>query len=276
MSLPSFLCIGAQKAGTTWLFDKLGRHPQMWMPPVKELHYFDHLFVERNRQWTLWHIRTGVRRAIRWHVSNAEEFDLQHMRYLARLATVDVFTERWYRFAFEHRAAYGRVTGDITPEYSTIPEAGIAYVRRLLGAVKIIYIIRDPVDRALSQIRMAAMRRSITEADESEWLKIANEPDIENRGAYSVYIPRWRTAFAGEDLLFIPFQRIAADPLAVLREVERFIGVGEHEYEGLRRRVHATAPIGVPDAVKTHLAERLGPERRFIEASFGHEFAALI
>lgn len=276
MPLPSFLCIGAQKAGTTWLFDKLSRHPQVWMPPLKELHYFDHLFVERNRRWTLWHIKTGVRRVIRWHVGNSDDFDLEHMKYLARLATEDVFTEKWYRLAFDHRAAYGRVNGDITPEYSTIPEIGIAYVRRLLGAAKIIYIIRDPVERALSQIRMAAMRRSITEADESEWLAIANEPDIENRGAYSVYIPRWSAAFAGDDLLFIPFQRISKEPLAVLREVERFIGVGEHEYEGLRRKVHATAPIRVPDAVKLHLAKRLDSERRFIEASFGHEFAALI
>jgi hypothetical protein len=38
---PNFLGIGAQKSGTTWLHDNLARHPQVWLPPVKEIHYFD-------------------------------------------------------------------------------------------------------------------------------------------------------------------------------------------------------------------------------------------
>jgi len=39
---PDFLGIGAQKSGTTWLYQNLAAHPQIWMPPVKELHYLDH------------------------------------------------------------------------------------------------------------------------------------------------------------------------------------------------------------------------------------------
>ena len=38
---PDFICIGAQKAGTRWLFDQLAFHPGFWMPPVKELHYLN-------------------------------------------------------------------------------------------------------------------------------------------------------------------------------------------------------------------------------------------
>ncbi len=38
---PDFLCVGAQKAGTSWLYQQLEPHPDFWMPPVKELHYFD-------------------------------------------------------------------------------------------------------------------------------------------------------------------------------------------------------------------------------------------
>ena len=38
---PDFLGIGAQKAGTTWLHTNLRPHPQIWMPPIKELHYLD-------------------------------------------------------------------------------------------------------------------------------------------------------------------------------------------------------------------------------------------
>src|SRR6201987_4886933 len=40
---PDFLCVGAHKSGTTWLYQQLDSHPDFWMPPVKELHYLDQL-----------------------------------------------------------------------------------------------------------------------------------------------------------------------------------------------------------------------------------------
>src|SRR5205809_6538559 len=40
---PDFLCVGAQKAGTSWLYRQLEPHADFWMPPVKELHYMDYL-----------------------------------------------------------------------------------------------------------------------------------------------------------------------------------------------------------------------------------------
>src|ERR671918_378664 len=40
-SVPTFLGIGAQKARTSWLYQHLREHPNVWMPPEKELHYFD-------------------------------------------------------------------------------------------------------------------------------------------------------------------------------------------------------------------------------------------
>ena len=41
LTFPDFLGIGAQKAGTSWLHANLRRHPQVYMPRRKELHYFD-------------------------------------------------------------------------------------------------------------------------------------------------------------------------------------------------------------------------------------------
>ena len=38
---PDFIGIGAQKGGTSWLHTNLEKHPQIWLPPMKELHYLD-------------------------------------------------------------------------------------------------------------------------------------------------------------------------------------------------------------------------------------------
>ena len=41
---PDILCIGAQKAGTSWLHVTLATRRDIWVPPFKELHFFDHNF----------------------------------------------------------------------------------------------------------------------------------------------------------------------------------------------------------------------------------------
>lgn len=42
--LPKFVVIGAQRAGTTWLYECLKEHPDVFLPDTKELHFFDHHF----------------------------------------------------------------------------------------------------------------------------------------------------------------------------------------------------------------------------------------
>src|SRR5258707_12548722 len=39
--LPNFLILGAQMAGTTWLAKTLAQHPDIFIPRIKEIHYFD-------------------------------------------------------------------------------------------------------------------------------------------------------------------------------------------------------------------------------------------
>lgn len=50
--LPNFLIIGAEKGGTTWLYEKLRRHPEVYMPRVKELYFFNNDGGEgKTREW---------------------------------------------------------------------------------------------------------------------------------------------------------------------------------------------------------------------------------
>ena len=42
--LPSFLGIGVQKGGTSWLYENLRCHPELFLPDQKELHFFDRRF----------------------------------------------------------------------------------------------------------------------------------------------------------------------------------------------------------------------------------------
>ena len=61
LTLPDFLGIGAQKAGTTWLHENLRCHPSLYLPDEKELHYFDWHF-HRPLRWYAGHFRQGAGR----------------------------------------------------------------------------------------------------------------------------------------------------------------------------------------------------------------------
>jgi hypothetical protein len=275
MGLPNFLCIGAQKAGTSWLFNKLQQHPQIWMPPVKELHYFDHLFVPENRRWTEGHIKRSVRQSIKWHCTRLEEINLGHIGYMASLADARIFTEVWYRHCFDRPVAKGKVLGDITPEYCMIPEAGIQYLVKLLGPVKIIYIVRNPFERALSQVRMNAERRGLNGTN-VDWLAMVREPDIATRGAYATYVPHWEAAIPKENLLFLPYGRIAKDPTGVMGDIETLIGVNHFAgYKKLDERVHSTKSASVSREAEDYLQDLVSLDSAFIEQRFGAQFAAL-
>ena len=275
MTLPTFLCIGAQKAGTSWLFAQLQSHPGVWMPPIKEMQYFSHLYVPQHRAWTAWHIQQSVARALAFHVGSAARPDFDYVRYLADLASRELFTDAWYARAFDRPAAQNKLVGEITPEYSTIPEAGIRHVRALLGAVKVIYLIRDPLSRARSQLRMNISRKGPDRPSLAQWEAMADQWDIANRGDYRTYVPRWRAHFAPEDILFLPYGRIARDPIGLLREVEAFLDLAPHDYPRNGERVHETKGIAIPDAIVDRLAARFEDQTQFIVSEFGADFARL-
>lgn len=245
------------------------------MPPVKELHYFDHLFVPENRSWTRSHIERGVDRAIRWHMEQ-KRIDRSYLTYLIALADSDIFTEQWYRKAFDRPGSKGKIIGDITPEYCMVPAAGVNYVRRLLGPVKVIYIIREPVERALSQIRMYLNRRSITSPTAQDWETFLENHDVFTRGDYERYIPQWRNAFADDDTLFLPFQQLVSDPAGFLHLVERFLGVEpiSREAEKLREPVHASPPSEPPAHVRSAFEYKLRSQRKFLQSEFGQGFTS--
>jgi hypothetical protein len=276
--LPSFLCIGTQKAGTSWLYEQLRQHPEIWMPPIKELHYFDHLYCQNNRSWTQWHIEQAVKQLIKYQLEQPKAVDFSYIRYLAALASKPLFTEAWYRRAFDRPSARNKVLGDITPEYCAIGDDGIAYLKHLLGAVKIIWIIRDPTRRALSQLRMNATRRGGgTDMPESMWLELAGSPEIVDRGDYADYIPRWGQQFGSDDLLFLPFQHLAQQPYAVLQAVESFIGVKPWDgYAEPDKKVHATPAVEIPATVTAYFDEQLQPQRQFLADYFPADFIKAI
>jgi len=272
---PDILCIGAQKAGTTWFHTNFGGRDDVWVPPFKELHFFDYKYAPDSANWAEQHIRKSVKEAIRKHVSETPDIDLDLIAYLLRAQGRHMFSRKWYGEMFAPADPSIKAL-DVTPEYSCISEEGVGFVQRFLPATQFIYILRDPVARAISQIKMNLKRKGKLPETRAEWLAAARLPVVAVRGDYQTYVPRWRAAFGPERLKFLPFGLIAQDPTAFMRQVEGFLGMPAAQYPKAGRRVHPGLDQPIPAFVTEFLQDHTRAQAEFLRADFDAEFNALL
>jgi len=275
---PDFLCIGAQKAGTSWLAANLSAHPQVWSPYRKELHHFvaRHLkgdSIERRRERTMQHLRVAMKAAKA--LGNRPRL-VRHLRGLNDPERI--FTEEWYEAVFA-LAPLNKAAGEYTPRYSTLPEEGVEDVRRSCPEARIVWILRDPADRNLSGFRMHLARRGIAPDDAAGVERLARawlETEAPDRGDYADYVARWEARWTpGETLLYLPFGRLKRDPRGFLAEVEALLGLDPFEdWPKLTDQVNRTPKAPLPDWFVETIRERSEPHRRFIERHLGGDFAA--
>ncbi len=190
--LPDFICFGAQKSGTTWLYNNLRAHPEIFFPkPLagepayfsKESHFFD---VE-------------------------ERFARGVSFYAQRFAPGRV-----------------KVKGDMTPNYALLAPDRIATVRKLMPDVRLIFLMRNPIERAWSRVVMRVVieaGRSMESMSDDELTAELIREDVRSNSDYLTIIRSWLRFFPGEQLWIGFMDDIVNRPEALLREVLAHINV---------------------------------------------------
>lgn len=251
---PDFLCIGAQKAGTTWLDANIRRHPGVWMPWIKELQYFNDVHIPGHRGWTGRHRQSHAEAAARRLIRQCGDgpLDLVALHGITAVAT-EPLSDDWYGRVFAH-ARPDQVCGEITPEYSLLPPAGIEHVRRLNPKMKIIFLMRDPIERCWSHLRMLARGQP-----DFDYVAAAALPDVLARANYERIIADWTAAFGPEQMLTAWIEEVAASPQPFLMRVLEFLGLPWHPAVGARAgdAVFVGPELAMPPAVRAKLAAGL-------------------
>jgi hypothetical protein len=276
---PDFLGIGAQKAGTTWLGRNLQAHPEVWMPRVKEVHYFDEKIHESrnttlrlvrrifgasaaNRRW-----RRQVRRRARKHLRRFSRKDFSwDLNYY-----VGAPGDGWYASLFE--PGRGRIIGEITPAYSTLAPDDVYRVHQLAPNARIVFMMRNPMERVWSQAVMSLDRskgKAIDAVTEEEFLRIFNGEGSRRRTDYLLTLDTW-SAFYPKDRIFVGFlEDVRFFPEELLRAVYDFLGV-DPTFRPPRAgsKVHTRSTGSVPAVPLAHLARSYSDEISALCERFG-------
>lgn len=216
--------IGAGKGGTTSLHRWLAGHPQVFMSRIKETNYFAYEACEAAQ----------------------DESVLPRGRPAFPVRSWDAYLEL-FRDAGDFTAR-----GEASPTYLAWPSVPEAIAARLPG-VRLVAVLRSPVDRAYSSYLMHARdgreRRSFEDAVRQE-LEGSADPGLSygqlnyvRIGYYHQHLARYWAIFGPDRVHIELFDDLKRDPDGLLRRLCRFLGVDEGFEPDLSARLN---PSGVP------------------------------
>ncbi|TGD72482.1 sulfotransferase [Mangrovimicrobium sediminis] len=252
MDATLFIGIGAQKAGTSWLGAYFAAHPQVQFSPIKELHYFSRLNSLPDGEGWHWKekkILANLKRKAARLGECSEPDALDELHFL--LARLRMARGRCsYLDYFEALARNGaRAVGEITPAYATLSEAGFRRMREEAPEARLIFLLRDPVERTWSHLRFEEARLGRLRFDARKRARQAlTDPVFVSRTDYTrtlrvldtVYPPEQVFLCFYEDLLGAEHHQREINRLAAFLGIDALPGA-------LDKRVHATAQAPLPE-----------------------------
>lgn len=211
---PNFLIIGAPKCGTTALYHVLKQHPEIYMSPVKEPHYFTF-----NGEIPIFNGPGG-----------------SYFRRVAVTSPVD------YLMLFASAHGYHAI-GEASPSYLR-SQVAATRIFNSLPTAKIIVLLRQPADRAYSHFQYSRANAveplsSFSDALEQESLREANGWSpihfYRQGGFYFSSLSRYFELFPREQIRVYLYEDWNESPEAVLQDLFRFLGVDELFRPEIRR-----------------------------------------
>jgi hypothetical protein len=241
---PDFLCVGAQKAGTSWLYRQCEPHGDFWMPPLKELHYFNKLTKAK---------RVNPPRC-------RDERDACFLESVSRLSAQPYIDMENYARLFAHKGS--RLSGDITPAYSMLNDEMIERVVSYFANLKVIFLARDPVERAWSQLSMGVRLGRIARFDATDADAVIRRlllPSVLSLSYPSKIVARWRRYVHPDLFRLYFFDDLERSPTELRRAIFYFLGADPDKPSGRIKaddnRDAGREKLRLTDKVRSRLAQ---------------------
>lgn len=270
------LGVGAQKAGTTWLWNYLCANPAVEFGFCKEYHIFDTLWIDEPNVGKRF-FQGPVDRL----VSPGQKPSQQQLLLLRFLDNPELY----FKFFKQIVSASGTttLTGDITPAYAALPVEALQYIRSSLIRErlrpKVIFLMRDPVERCISAMRMGLKRTKCDQGwsaqeENGELAKSYQTARFQKRTRYDVTIANLEQVFA-EDELFYGFYEEMFEPSRI-NDICDFLGVA-YLAPDFETKINASRTGNAIDpALLCEIRRHYDPVYAFAGQRFGHDRIAAL
>ncbi len=253
--LPDFIVAGAQKCGTTSLWAYLSEHPNVIPPMTKEMSFFD----------------INFHRGLNWYRAH---FPLQHTATTPGQSTVSLTGESTAYYMF-HPLAAQRIA-DTTPN------------------VKIVLLLRNPIDRAFSHYQLKVRRRQenlpFEDALAAESQRLAGEEEKIRanpryysfrhdrfsylaRGIYAEQVIRWRNLFSPDRLLILESGEFFTHTSEVFERVLSFLGLPDWKPSHFGNRFPGKYRDRMSNETRLRLIEYFRPHNERLFNVLGKRFS---
>ncbi len=249
--LPDFIVIGVGRSGTTSLFNYLEQHPSIVRSSYDEIGFFD------------------------------DNFHLGISWYRSMFPTI--FTKFFVKLQTKHFMTY-----EVTPWYVRRPWTA-RRIKNLLPNVKLIVVLRNPVDRTYSHYHMAKRnnekRDFETVIDEditniSQWDKKPKDDsyflnEVQNsklaRGFYYEQLKQWFEIFPKKQILIIPSEKLSVQTIDTVQEVFGFLNLPKYEIKNTKK-VNVAKYEKMDQKTRERLVEFFRPHNKRLYDLLNSEF----
>lgn len=231
--LPNFFIVGAAKSGTTSLYNYLNQHPDVYMSPLKEPHWFSRVSPQPS------------------------------------MGMYSVTSEKDYLKLFKGWQGEHAV-GEASPSYLWDSQAPIR-IKRSVPDAKIIILLREPISRAFSHYLMdvrdgrqelpfyEALREDYASPEKGWWISHL----YVELGLYCEQVARYMDCFGQENVLVLLFEEFVSDVGSTLTQVARFLNIDPTQVSGIdyreKHNVYVIPRKGIAEfALRIPKLKRLG------------------
>ncbi len=266
------LGVGCQKGGTSWLHDYLASSPEAAAGFRKEYHVFDGVDLESEA----WMRRRVMDRAAK-AVEGLREGRPAQPRWGDALRQAGFYADPESYFDYFTgllRPDRVRLTMDITPSYALLSGERLRAIRGGFEARDVrvvpVLLLRDPVERISSMVRMNQHRRPDDfPGTAADWLRrLYARHDHESRTRYDLTLDSLEQAFAPEEMVVAFYEELFTEP--VLRGICAALGI-EYVEPDVGRVVNASPPS---DPLPSELVHDVAAHYRGVYAAVAARFGA--
>jgi hypothetical protein len=263
------LGVGAQKSGTTWLYDYLKNHPNVNLGFAKEYHIFDALYTS-NLAIKKKYLQERINQVLNSNQKPTNN-EIALLKFLGD-------TNTYFKY-FDHLVTKDPktlLTGDITPSYSALSSETFEEIKHNLKKmgfmVKVVFLMRDPVERCISASRMSLRNNGSQTSEEAEISHIKQNYQSENyqiRARYDNTIQNIEAVFDANEIHYAFYEELFTENS--IKEICDYLEIPFIPPNFNHNPNKSRTSNKIPDALKQEIVEFYKPVYDFVSARFGEK-----